>query len=146
MRHRSRRGNLKGKHLWNGCGSEAGKDERKPTESRVREPGRNARETRQERTGKVRKRKRRDSTEDAAVRQKREERKGRNRRPSSRKRKGSGRKKAERKKKIPKADERKQKVSTCGTAVGAKQGRTKGNKQKAKYIEPERGHGKPGRE
>ena len=29
-------------------------------------------------------------------------------------------------------------VSTCGTAVGAKQGRTKGNEQKAEYIEPER--------
>ena len=29
-------------------------------------------------------------------------------------------------------------VSTCGTAVGAKQGRTKGNIQKAKYIEPEK--------
>ena len=26
-------------------------------------------------------------------------------------------------------------VSTCGTAVGAKQGRTKGNKQKAEYAE-----------
>ena len=39
-----------------------------------------------------------------------------------------------------------QKGSTCGTAVGAKQGRTKGNIQKAKYTEPERRHGKPGRE
>ena len=39
-----------------------------------------------------------------------------------------------------------QKGSTCGTAVGAKQGRTKGNKQKAEYLEPERRHGKPGRE
>ena len=29
--------------------------------------------------------------------------------------------------------ERRKKVSTCGTAVGAKQGRTKGNKQKAEY-------------
>ena len=27
-----------------------------------------------------------------------------------------------------------QKGSTCGTAVGAKQGRTKGNKQKAEYL------------
>ena len=35
-------------------------------------------------------------------------------------------------------------MSTCGTAVGAKQGRTKGNKQEAKYTEPERKHGKPG--
>ena len=33
---------FKGNHLWNSCGSEAGKNERKPSESRVREPGRNA--------------------------------------------------------------------------------------------------------
>ena len=38
-----------------------------------------------------------------------------------------------------------QKGSTSGTAVGAKLGRTKGNKQKAEYIEPEEWHGKPGR-
>ena len=38
-----------------------------------------------------------------------------------------------------------QKGSTCGTAVGAKQGRTKGNKQKAKYSESDGMHGKPGR-
>ena len=42
VRHRPRRGNLKGDHLWNSCGSEAGKDERKPTESQVREPGKKA--------------------------------------------------------------------------------------------------------
>ena len=29
--------------------------------------------------------------------------------------------------------------------MGAKQGRTKGNKQKAEYLEPERRHGKLGR-
>ena len=39
-----------------------------------------------------------------------------------------------------------QKGSTSGTAVGAKLGRTKGNKQEAEYTEPERRHGKPGRE
>ena len=54
------------------------------------------------------------------------------------------------------ADERKRKSgidprgeipkgSTCGTAVGAKQGRTKGNKQKAKYSESDGMHGKLGR-
>ena len=53
------------------------------------------------------------------------------------------------------ADERKRKSSadpggeirkgsTCGTAVGAKQGRTKGNKQKAEYLESDGRHGKPG--
>ena len=58
-----------------------------------------------------------------------------NRRLSSQNRKRSGRKKAEKK---GKGRKRKQKASTCGTAVGAKQGRTKGNIQKAKYIEPEK--------
>ena len=38
-----------------------------------------------------------------------------------------------------------QKGSTCGTAVGAKQGRTKGNKQKAEYLESEEMHEKSGR-
>ena len=42
VKHRSRRRNLKGNHLWNSCGSEAGKDERKPTESQVRKPGKKA--------------------------------------------------------------------------------------------------------
>ena len=41
--------------------------------------------------------------------------------------------------------ERRKKVSTCGTAVGAKQGRAKGNKQKAEYEEPKEMHGKPGK-
>ena len=31
VRHRPQRRNLKGDHLWNGCGSEAGKDEREPS-------------------------------------------------------------------------------------------------------------------
>ena len=30
-KHRPQRRNLQGDHLWNGCGSEAGKDERKPS-------------------------------------------------------------------------------------------------------------------
>ena len=33
VRRRPRRRDLKGDHLWNSCGSEAGKDERKPSES-----------------------------------------------------------------------------------------------------------------
>ena len=36
-----------------------------------------------------------------------------------------------------------QKGSTCGTAVGAKQGRTKGNEQRIEYAEPEEADGKP---
>ena len=117
--HRPRRNKLKGDHLWNSCGSEAGKDERKPSESRVREPGRNAWETRQERTGKARKRKRRGNTEEATVRQKREERKGRNRRPSSRKRRRSGRKKAEGKRKVRKAKAGSKHLrNSCGSESG----------------------------
>lgn len=41
-----------GKHSWNGCGSEARKDERKHTAMPSTEPERNAWETRQDRTGK----------------------------------------------------------------------------------------------
>ena len=41
---------------------------------------------------------------------------------------------------------RKHKVSTRGTAVGAKRGRAKGNKQEAEYENRERRHGRPGRE
>ena len=37
------------------------------------------------------------------------------------------------------------KGNTCGTAVGAKQGRMKGNKQKAKYQNQEGMHEKSGR-
>ena len=47
-------------------------------------------------------------------------------------RKRSGRKEAEKK------------GSTGGTAVGAKPGRMKGNKQKAEYLKMEGKHGKPG--
>ena len=56
------------------------------------------------------------------------------RRLSSQNRKRSGRKKAEGE---GKARKRKHKGSTGGTAVGAKPGRMKGNKQKAEYEEPE---------
>ena len=42
VRHRPRRRDSKGDHLWNSCGSEAGKDERKEAENRVREPGKKA--------------------------------------------------------------------------------------------------------
>ena len=44
-----------------------------------------------------------------------------------------------------KARKRKQKGSTSGTAVGAKLGRMKGNKQKAEYEETKVKHGKLGR-
>ena len=64
-----------------------------------------------------------------------EKRNGRNRKLSSETLKT----KADERKRSPSAGpgEEIQKGITCGTAVGAKQGRTKGNIQKAKYIEPE---------
>ena len=82
------------------------------------------------------------------MRQERVEGKRRNGKLSSRNRERSDRKKAEKKGKMLKGREPKGErnhASTCGTAVGVKQGRAKGNKQKAKYTEPERRHGKPGR-
>ena len=83
------------------------------------------------------------------MRQEREDGKRRNGKPSSRNRKRNGRKNVEKKGTMLKGREPKgerNQASTCGTAVGVKQGRAKGNKQKAKYTEPERRHGKPGRE
>ena len=62
-----------GKHLWNGCGSETGKDKRKQTESRVREPGKKAWETRPGRTGKAKEAKAEGRTGEATVRRRREE-------------------------------------------------------------------------
>ena len=38
-RGKSPKARAKGKHRWNSCGSEAGRDERKQTESRVRRTG-----------------------------------------------------------------------------------------------------------
>ena len=59
---------------------------------------------------------------------------------SSQNRKTNGRKKVEKEGERPN-----QKAITCGTAVGVKQGRTKGNKQKSKYENQERIHEKSGR-
>ena len=50
----------------------------------------------------------------------------------------------ERKRSKGKARRRKQKGSTGGTAVGAKPGGMKGNKQRAEYLKTEGKHGKPG--
>ena len=70
------------------------------------------------------------------MRRRQEERERKNRRLSSQNRKRSGRKKADRKGKARKRSGRKEaekKGSTGGTAVGAKPGRAKGNKQEAEY-------------
>ena len=64
----------------------------------------------------------------AAERRNREEKERKNRRLSSWKQKVSGRKNVSWKRKIL---EVKTKVSTCGTAVGAKQGRAKRNEQRS---------------
>ena len=52
---RTRGSGKEGKHRWNGCGSETGKDERKQTESRVLENGRETREIGWNGSGKARK-------------------------------------------------------------------------------------------
>ena len=51
----------RGKHRWNSCGSETGRDERKQTESRVLRNGREARETGWSGSGKARKLKGREA-------------------------------------------------------------------------------------
>ena len=78
----------------------------------------------------------------AAVRRNREEKERKNSRLSSQNRKRSERKKADWK---GKGRRRKQKASTCGAAVGAKRGRTKGNKQEAEYRNREGRHERSGR-
>ena len=52
-RGESPKAKARGKHRLSSCGSETGKDERKQTESRVREPETKARETGPGRTGKT---------------------------------------------------------------------------------------------
>ena len=74
----------------------------------------------------------RQHLKEATVRQSGEEEEKKKQRLSSQNRNGSGRKKAEGK---GKARKREHKGSTGGTAVGAKPGRMKGNKQEAEYEE-----------
>ena len=64
-----------GKHLWNSCGSEAGKDERKQTGSRVRRTGKESMGNQAGKNGeRPEKRERKGRTGEATVRRKREER------------------------------------------------------------------------
>ena len=117
----------------NSCGSESRKGERKPSV----EPSTGTwKESMRNQAGE------KEETEEAraetgigkaAVRRNREEKERKKQRLSSKNRKRSGRKETDRK---GKARRRKQKGSTGGTAVGAKPGGTKGNKQKAEYEEP----------
>ena len=75
------------------------------------------------------------------MRRRQEERERKNRGLSSQNRKKCGRKEADRK---GKGRRRKRKASTRGTAVGAKRGRMKGNKQEAEYENLEGRHEKSG--
>ena len=64
-----------GKHRWNSCGSEAGKDERKQTGSRVRRTGKEGMGNQAGKNGeRPEKRERKGRTGEATVRRKREER------------------------------------------------------------------------
>ena len=92
-------------------------------------------------------RKRKTSTEGTAARGKREEGKRKSRRLSSQKQAEADERKRKAGRKARKRsgrEEAEKKGSTGGTAVGAKPGRMKGNKQKAEYEETEGKHGKPG--
>ena len=74
MRGESPKARARGKHRWNSCGSEAGRDERKRTGSRVRRNGRDTRETGWNGSGGARKPKGREAAPDgAAVRRRGEE-------------------------------------------------------------------------
>ena len=89
----------KGDHLWNGCGSEAGQDERKRTAKPSTRTGEEGMRDQAGKNGESQEAKAEGRTGEATVRRKREERKGRNRGLSSRKRNESGRKEANGKRK-----------------------------------------------
>ena len=83
------------------------------------------------------------STGGTAARGEREEGKRKRRRLSSQKQAEADERKRKQGK-TPKESRKTEKVSTCGTAVGAKQGRTKGNEQKAEYRNREGRHERSG--
>ena len=105
VKHRPRRRNPKGDHLWNGCGSDAGQDERKQTAKPSTRTGKEGMRNQAGKNGESQEAKAEGRTGEATVRRKREERKGRSRGLSSRKGSGRDRKEteAERKGKSPKA-------------------------------------------
>ena len=118
VRHRPRRRDLKGEHLWNSCGSEAGKDERKQQKAEY--------ENREGMHGKPGRRERRKPGSESGEAHRgshceaetgRTERK--NRWLSSRKRRRSGRKNAEGKRKIRKAKAGSKHLwNSCGSEAG----------------------------
>ena len=119
----------------NSCGSDSRKGERKPTVEPSTGTWKEGMRDQAGEKGETEEARAETGTGKAAVRRNREEKERKTEKLSSQNRKRSGRKKAEEKGKARKRRGRKEpekKGSTCGTAVGAKQGRTKGNKQKAK--------------
>ena len=77
VRHRPRRRNPKGDHLWNGCGSEAGKDERKRVGKPSTGTGRERMRDQAGRNGETEEARAESGAGKAAVRRNREERNGR---------------------------------------------------------------------
>ena len=73
VRHRPRRRDSKGDHLWNGCGSEAGKDERKRAEEPSTRTGRERMRDQVGRNGETEEARAETGTGEAAVRRNREE-------------------------------------------------------------------------
>ena len=99
----------KGKHLWNGCGSESGKSERKRTAKLSTGTWKEGMRDQAGEKGETEEARAEAGTGKAAVRRNREEKERKKQRLSSRNRKRSARKEANRKGKDRK---RKQKVST----------------------------------
>ena len=124
-----------GKHLWNGCGSEAGKGERKRTAKPSTGTRKEGMRDQAGEKGETEEARAEAGTGEATVRRNREEKERKKQRLSSEmlKRKrtdGNGRKR----KSGTGPGGKDRKGITCGTAAGAKQGRTKGNVQESRVL------------
>ena len=106
---RTRESGREGKHLWNGCGSEAGKSERKRTVELSTGTWKEGMRNQAGEKGETEEARAETGTGEATVRRNREEKERKKQRLSSRNRKKSGRKDVDRK---GKDRERKHKVST----------------------------------
>ena len=108
-----------GKHLWNSCGSEAGKSEKKRTAKPSTGTWKEGMRNQAGEKGETEEARAESGTGKAAARRNREEKERKSRRLSSWKRKGRGRKKANGKRKIPEVKtEGKHLWNGCGSETG----------------------------
>ena len=108
-----------GKHLWNGCGSEAGRSEKKRTVKPSTRTWKKGTRNQAGEKGETEEARAKTGTGKASVRQNREEKERKNRRLSSWKRKRNGRKKVERKwKRLEVRTEGKHLWNGCGSETG----------------------------